>query len=269
MTPVEDGMSPSNLRGHLALAHWKTYYGNIKFRTFAREEHFANLIQANCSGVPRVLELACGPGHLLRSLLAKNIKVVGVDINREMLSVKTDKSHQSLIGLVEGDARYLPFRVHSFDVVVCVGLLEHFDRNELEHCLTHEVRRVLKPNGILLAHVPVRTFATSVVRVWRKLIARDLSPYSIDDDNDPTHRIWWRPTQYAELLGSCGFNILLTDYYPYRSSREPRFITRITEMASEVCASIEETTSLVTHRNMIKRFRSNFAFGAYYLGKSQ
>jgi SAM-dependent methyltransferase len=55
------------------------------------------------------------------------------------------------IPVIQGDARDLPFSESSFDIVVCLDVLEHIVEDAL---VASEIYRVLKPGGRFLISVP-------------------------------------------------------------------------------------------------------------------
>jgi O-antigen biosynthesis protein len=97
-----------------------------------------------------VLDAGCGVGYGTR-LLAEHgpARLVGVDISAEALAQAPAESAE----LVEADLRELPFEADSFDVVVCFEVIEHVDDHER---VMEELRRVLRPPGILLISSPNR-----------------------------------------------------------------------------------------------------------------
>ncbi|MBI3495628.1 class I SAM-dependent methyltransferase [Candidatus Berkelbacteria bacterium] len=108
----------------------------------------------------KLLDVACGPGHFL--LVAKSLgyEIHGVDISP--VTIKKKKK------TVEGDLRVgmaekLPYRSNQFDLVTCIGSLEHFidqDKSLLE------MRRVLKNDGKLFIYVPNLFFLAHVMYGW-------------------------------------------------------------------------------------------------------
>ena len=71
-----------------------------------------------------VLEVGCGTGHWL-ALLQPHVATAGVDLSRGML----EHARQAVPGarLVQARAEHLPWRAGSFDRVLCVNALHHFD----------------------------------------------------------------------------------------------------------------------------------------------
>jgi len=107
--------------------------------------YFARLAATLSTG--RVLEVGCGEGFLLEALTA-------ADKNAVDLSVTALRKAR---GRAEGTyalalAERLPFPAGSFDLVISVGVMEHFLD---EDAATNEIRRVLKPGGhyLTLIHV--------------------------------------------------------------------------------------------------------------------
>ena len=89
----------------------------------------------------------------------------------------------------------LPVRSASFDTVICLDLLEHVVERDR---LLGEIRRVLKPGGVLLLAVPNR--ATS----WKRRLARaGLFAYS-----DPDHKIEYTLEELRGELRRSGFHIV-------------------------------------------------------------
>lgn len=107
--------------------------------------YFADLA-AGCS-TGRLLEVGCGEGYLLEKLRAS--EKVAVDISAEALQRAQGRTGaQVSVALAER----LPFASESFDLVVSVGVMEHF-LDDLQ--ATEEICRVLEPAAyyIVLIHV--------------------------------------------------------------------------------------------------------------------
>lgn len=126
------------MRGRESLVAWEREYMKGVLWRGAPEDRPA----------PRglTLDLGCGDGKGMASILEDGIKAVGLDMSRVALSLLRGRLGRS--DLVRGDVRHLPFPPGSFDSVVCDFVLGHCvaaDRVEA----VEEVRRVLKPGGRL------------------------------------------------------------------------------------------------------------------------
>lgn len=77
-----------------------------------------------------VLEVGCNIGHNLRYLkkALPRAEIAGCDVNEEALVLL--KAQNAGISTDCADIRSLPFDDHTFDMVVCVGLLIHLTNDE-------------------------------------------------------------------------------------------------------------------------------------------
>jgi ubiquinone/menaquinone biosynthesis C-methylase UbiE len=99
--------------------------------------------------IKKVLEVGCSNGRWLRWFKKEyNCEVFGLDNNSEGFVNNQD------IDFTVGDARKMPFKDNSFDLVFSLGLVEHFNKKERE-LLLKEQTRVLKDNGYLICLVPL------------------------------------------------------------------------------------------------------------------
>ncbi len=104
----------------------------------------------------KVLDLGCGGGFASEEMTRRGASVVGVDPAGELLGVaKLHAEKQGMsIDYRQGSGEKIPAPDASFDVVVCVDVLEHVaDLNKV----LFEVNRVLKPGGLFLYDTINRT----------------------------------------------------------------------------------------------------------------
>ncbi len=95
---------------------------------------------------PRVLDLGCGTGSLLRALAPRIGESVGVDISRGMIEQACKRVSPAQISFRTIDGPLLPFPDQSFDVVVSFLSFRYLDWDPV----VREIARVLGPNGRLL-----------------------------------------------------------------------------------------------------------------------
>ena len=92
----------------------------------------------------RVLDVACGPGHLAARAAERGATAVGVDIAEPMVKIARQRFPRAEFR--EGDAQALPFPDRCFHAVVSNLGLPHFGRPEQA---VGEFRRVLTDEGRL------------------------------------------------------------------------------------------------------------------------
>jgi SAM-dependent methyltransferase len=103
----------------------------------------------------KVLDIACGTGAWLAELAHRGASAAGIDISSR--AVEQCRRRLPDADIREGVAEQLPFEDGSFDLVTCLGSLEHFlDQPRA----LREMRRVAKPDATLLILVPNAGFLT-------------------------------------------------------------------------------------------------------------
>ena len=113
----------------------------------ARLYHRYKFASQFCKGRD-VLEVACGGGIGLGFLAKKAKKVVGGDIDREILEIAKDTYRGSNnIEIYQLDAENIPFENNSFDVILLYEAIYYLTHPER---LINEARRVLRKGGRLI-----------------------------------------------------------------------------------------------------------------------
>jgi SAM-dependent methyltransferase len=121
--------------GEIWYEHWHRY-------------HFAAKLVSDAE----VLDVACGAGYG-SALLARRAKhVLGADISAETIE-HARSTYAALTNLEfrQADCAALPFAAGSFDVVVSFETVEHIEAQEK---FLDEVRRVLRPDGLVILSSP-------------------------------------------------------------------------------------------------------------------
>lgn len=105
------------------------------------------LIHHKFTTLERMLDIGCGVGGFLEACEHHFPCAIGLDIVIEA----TQECRNKGLHVIIGDSEHLPLRKNSFDVVRAKEILEHLaDPTRL----LVEARRVLRPGGLLLVHVP-------------------------------------------------------------------------------------------------------------------
>lgn len=111
------------------------------------EEH------AGCRKV-LALDLGCGSGMTMRDILERGHAVIGADITEAMLNQARAVVRDSTPGqaqLILSDAENIPFEDNSFDVVLCVGVLQYLQTDQ--HAV-REMSRVVRDGGLVVMTLP-------------------------------------------------------------------------------------------------------------------
>jgi ubiquinone/menaquinone biosynthesis C-methylase UbiE len=128
----------------------------------------------------RILDVACGEGYGANLLSGEALAVTAVDIEEDIIIKARQKYKDPKIQFIAGSILQLPLPDKCFDLITCFETLEHVEDHELA---LKELRRVLKPDGLLIISTP------------EKANYSDKSGY-----NNPYHRKELYGTQFRELL---------------------------------------------------------------------
>ena len=117
------------------------YYGNNYYPRRIMNYRNYNLELTNKIGIlpgMKVLDAGCGYGNFLQAVNESGAHAYGIDIAPEPI--------MHCLGIMDGEFRvasleHLPYLSQSFDLVTCLGVLEHI---ETKHAVLYELRRVSK-----------------------------------------------------------------------------------------------------------------------------
>lgn len=95
----------------------------------------------------KVLDVGCGTGGVLQMLEGLGAEAEGVDVSQAALEYCRHKN----LKVTLGDGAKLPYPDSVFDLVISSDVLEHIENDVTA---VAEIKRVLKPGGVLIATVP-------------------------------------------------------------------------------------------------------------------
>ncbi len=110
------------------------------------------------AGLQRVLDLGCGTGRHVVYLKQHGFDVIGFDNAPHGLQLTADwlADEKLTAPLVLADVHApLPFPDGAFDAIVCIKVIHHGLRERVLGAVG-EIRRILRPGGMLLLSVPGR-----------------------------------------------------------------------------------------------------------------
>jgi len=136
-------------------------------------EQLEALVRSRLTERSHVLDLGCGRGGVVE-LFWRDVKVAaGLDPDVPSLA-----EHRAPgMPVIRGRGEQLPFTDESFDLIVCLWVLEHLERPEE---VFREVRRVLRPHGHFVFLTPnlrnplllLNRLAKALPQVQRRIVPR-------------------------------------------------------------------------------------------------
>lgn len=147
----------------------------------------------------KLLDVACGEGHLVRLAIQRGVDAIGVDFSNN--AALTAHSQTKVISIV-GDGQALPFLDATFDYVTNIGSLEHFF-DPVEGL--REMRRVLHHEGKIALLLPNSFYLVDIIwHVWR-------TGYSVS--HKQMIERFATKNEWNDLIEGEGFRVLKTYKY--------------------------------------------------------
>ena len=121
-----------------------------------------------------ICDIGCGPGQIARYLHRQGAKTLGVDLSANMVAVAQRLNPE--IHFHQGDMLSLPDGDHSWGGIAAFYCILHIPREQIVDAL-HELKRVLKPGGILLITFHIGTETKHLDDWWEKPVNLDFAFY--------------------------------------------------------------------------------------------
>jgi ubiquinone/menaquinone biosynthesis C-methylase UbiE len=99
----------------------------------------------------RILDLGCGNGRLSELFSGKKIEYYGADFSEKLIEIARKRYPE--LNFQVSDALNLPFPDGFFDKVFSIAVLHHIPSKEFRAKFLKEIKRVLKPRGIVVLSV--------------------------------------------------------------------------------------------------------------------
>lgn len=195
---------------------WNSYWRKTKglgldsYTRYFWREHLAYMMPVfkKLPEESTVIEIGVGTGSLLRMVHeTTRLRVIGLDISRNAirqakLRFSPFKSNSSL---VLGDVFHLPFRDGSFDVVICLGLIEHFEDSFTP---MSNVLKLVKKGGYAFISVPQRASLYAPYKRWQ--IRRKTWPFGFEKEFTMNEL-----REMCKRAGLSSFKVVGVDFYPF------------------------------------------------------
>lgn len=165
-----------------------------RFNRSAYSEMY-RLISGALTKEMKVLEIATGTGLIALNIAGSAQSITATDFSPKMIETAIKKRAPQNVHFSVEDATALSFLNQTFDVVIISNALHIMPDPEL---VLENIRRVLKPNGLLIAP----TFSHGHLRdSTRKLNAFLLKTIGFETYSK------WKPEEYVDFINQNGFSV--------------------------------------------------------------
>ena len=140
-----------------------------------------------------ICDLGCGPGQIARYLHRQGVKTLGVDLSPKMVEEARRLNRE--IPFHQGDMLSLPDEENSWGGIAAFYCILHIPREHVVDAL-REMKRVLKPGGLLLVTFHIGQGVKHLDEWWEKPVNLDFAFYL--------------PHEMEEWLREAGFELVET-----------------------------------------------------------
>ncbi len=169
------------------------------------DRHLLNRFAEAMRGRGVVADLGCGPGHVAGYLHQQGVHVVGIDLSRQMVHVASGL-HPHLEFRV-GDMRQLDLPTNSLAGAAAFYSIVHMAPAELGS-IFNEVRRVLKPQGLVLLAFHIGNHVLSVDELFGVRVQLEF--------------VFHEPSQVVQSLRSAQLTVIEhVEREPYEGAEHP------------------------------------------------
>ena len=141
---------------------WDEHWQTDDFQRVAKAKPNSWVVKISERYLPkgsRILEGGCGSANHVYALHKRGFEIIGLDYAPKTVSLLNETVPELDIRL--GDVRDLPFEDQFFDGYWSLGVIEHFWDGY--NNIAEEIKRVLRPKGILFLTFPAMTD----IRIWK------------------------------------------------------------------------------------------------------
>jgi ubiquinone/menaquinone biosynthesis C-methylase UbiE len=163
-----------------------------------------------------VLDLGCGNGRHIKLVHQKQASVIGLDISFKLLQIAKQNQlkmiYSTLLGLINGDMRYLPFHNDIFDRVIMIASFHHLKNIQARKRTLAEIARVMKPKSELFLSCWMRTHPRFKKEDLREQIEKGekdvIVPWKLNNKKIPRYYYLFDQSELLSLIKGQGLQIL-------------------------------------------------------------
>ncbi|PIU01817.1 hypothetical protein COT68_01200 [bacterium (Candidatus Torokbacteria) CG09_land_8_20_14_0_10_42_11] len=172
----------------------------------------------------KVLDLGCGSGRFYAPVMQKGANYLGVDRSKKLLhqarAIYPDAKFR------HGDILDLKLLPASFDVIALIAVLHHLPSRVMRDQALQNVKRVLKPGGLILLtnwNLCQKNFLGLRLRyLWLKILGENKMDWNDILWKGKRYYHGFRKREIAKLLAALGFQVL-ENYYEKGGKRTARW----------------------------------------------
>lgn len=179
--------------GYNAVSHEyaEKYKDEMDYKPFDRD--CLDRLAREVGDLGPICDLGCGPGQIARYLHRQGVQTLGVDLSPQMIAEAARLNPQ--IHFHQGNMLALPDADNSWGGIAAFYCIIHIPRGQIVDTL-REMKRVLKPGGVLLLTFHIGVEITHLDEWYEKPVNLDFAFY--------------KPAEMENWLKDAGFELVET-----------------------------------------------------------
>lgn len=157
------------------------------------DRHCLDRLAKEVGDLGPICDMGCGPGQITRYLHRRGVKTLGVDLSSNMIAEA--KRLNPEIHFHQGDILSLPDPDDAWGGIAAFYCIIHIPRERIVEALL-ELKRVLKPGGVLLVTFHIGTQVKHLDEWWEKPVNVDFA--------------FFLPSEMEDWLREAGFVLMET-----------------------------------------------------------
>lgn len=153
-----------------------------------------------------ILEAGCGTAQLVVALNSNGYNCMGLDY--AINAMRKAREIAGPLPLIAGDLTTIGIAENTFDAMISIGVVEH--RRDGPEIFLREMRRILKPGGLLMISVPY----INPLRRWRA----GRGAYQDDVSGLDFYQYAFSREEFCRILETVGYEVEITYSYSYKSA---------------------------------------------------
>jgi len=137
------------------MSEFKKFWDDSHLQYMNKKESYDDWLDKYLDFMPKdksqILELGCGGGNSTKYLTEKGYNVISTDLSQVALE-RTKKNVPQAKTMLLDIQEPLPFKDNQFSAVIADLCLHYFDEQKTKEIM-QEIKRILKPDGVLCARV--------------------------------------------------------------------------------------------------------------------
>jgi SAM-dependent methyltransferase len=142
------------------------------------DRDYLNRLAREVGDLGPICDMGCGPGQIARYLHRQGVDTLGVDLSPQMTAEAQRLNPE--IPFHQGNMLALPDADNSWGGITAFYCIIHIPRGQIVDAL-REMKRVLKPGGVLLVTFHIGTEIEHIEEWWEQPVNLDFAFYQPDE----------------------------------------------------------------------------------------